>query len=313
MLIIILLIHSMEGNYTCAVDPFFKSKGPEFAMRPHVVLTVLKDCEVSKRDDDAWWFHPWEQPALTLHRLPPPPEEGYRQALEACKLSELKQANGVGDDGDKGDEVRREKEEDGRACNDGQKEGLREYVKKLPNYKEVIKELVKFAATMDMKKFALFRQGVSEVSLLRFSLTHLLDACLELPLRHQGMSIMVGEDLKPEDSSGDLRATVFAERTGKPIWGLTIEAKSVPVNTMEKAAAVMVAKALSLRGEMGLEQLDIADKQKSIVREFLDKDEQKEVVVVEMEGLKKKFEGKEGGAHSVGQVDVDGEIGEKLG
>ena len=64
---------------------------------------------------------------------------------------------------------------------------------------------------------------------------------------------------------------------------------------------------------MGLEQLDIADKQKSIVRELLDKDEKEVVVVVEMEGLKEEFEGKEGGGHSVGQVDVeDGEMGEEL-
>ena len=75
-----------------------KSKHPEFAMRSHVVLTVLKDCEMSRRDngDGAWWLaHPWEQPALTLHCLPLTTEEGYCQALEACKLSELKQVKGV--------------------------------------------------------------------------------------------------------------------------------------------------------------------------------------------------------------------------
>ena len=46
-----------------------------------------------------------------------------------------------------------------------------------------------------------------------------------------------------------------------------------------------MAKSLGFRGEMGLEELDIAGKQKSIVREFLDKEEKEEVVEVEMGGI----------------------------
>ena len=48
---------------------------------------------------------------------------------------------------------------------------------------------------------------------------------------------------------------------------------------------MVVAKSVGFRGEMGLEELDIAGKQKSIVREFLDKEEKEEVVEVEMGGI----------------------------
>ena len=141
-----------------------KSKHPEFAMRSHVVLTVLKACEMSRRDnrDGAWWLaHPWEQPALTLHCLPLPSEEGYCQALEACKLPELKQVKGVGDDGEVEGEVTGKRKVDEGARDGILKEGLdregiplKEYVKRLPNYKEVIKKLVKFAL------FGVQRRGV---------------------------------------------------------------------------------------------------------------------------------------------------------
>ena len=189
---------------------------------------------------------------------------------------------------------------------------MKEYIKMLPSYKEVIKKIVRNAATMCMfgMGMSLREKGVSEQMLLKVTLATFLDACLEMPLQHQGMRIVVGDvlKLKPEDSKGAFRVTIFAMSLGterKPVWGLTIETKTVSVeNTLEKAAAVVVAKALSLRGEMGLEQLDIAGKQKSIVREFLDKEEKEEVVKVEM------FEGEEGGGDGVGQV--DGEVGVDL-
>ena len=53
------------------------------------------------------------------------------------------------------------------------------------------------------------------------------------------MGIVLGEVLKLEDSEGDFRfrVTIFTER--KPVWGLTIETRSVKVvNTLEKAAVV---------------------------------------------------------------------------
>jgi len=286
-------------------------------MQSRVVLTVLKDCEVTMGRWRNALGH--NMGPTTLFRLPPPPEEGYRQALEVCKVLESKQAEEAGVDGGEGEEEVERRENDG---DDGQKVGLgldgegvplKEYVKRLPSYKEVIKNIVRFAAThyvlltMPMKKW-----NVSEHMLLRLALTKFLDACLELPLQHQGMGIVVGEvlKLKPEDCKGAFRVTIFAESLEterKPVWGLTIETKTVSVkNTLEEAAAVVVAKALSFRGEMGLEQLDIAGKQKSIVREFLDKEKKEEVVEVEMVGLKEMFEGEEGGGDGVGQV--DGEV-----
>ena len=58
-------------------------------MQSHVVLTVLKDCEVR------WALVGWVNPiGPTRYRLPPPPEEGYHKAVEVCK-----QAAGVGVDG----------------------------------------------------------------------------------------------------------------------------------------------------------------------------------------------------------------------
>jgi len=289
-------------------------------MQSRVVLTVLKDCEVTMDTGRRWnaLGHPIPTP---LYRLPPPPEEGYRQALEVCKVLESKQAEEVGGfDTGEGEQVVERRENDG---NDGQRvrlgldgEGvpLKEYIKMLPSYKEVIKKIVRNAATMCMfgMGMSLREKGVSEQMLLKVTLATFLDACLEMPLQHQGMRIVVGDvlKLKPEDTKGAFRVTIFAMSLGterKPVWGLTIETKTVLVeNTLEKAAAVVVAKALSLRGEMGLEQLDIAGKQKSIVREFLDKEKKEEVVEVEMVGLKEMFEGEEGGGDGVGQV--DGEV-----
>ena len=272
-------------------------------MQSRVVLTVLKDYEVTMGRWRNALGH--NMGPTTLFRLPPPPEEGYRQALEVCKVLESKQAEEAGVDGGEGEEEVERRENDG---DDGQKVGLgldgegllKEYAKRLPSYKEVVKNIVRFAAThyvlltMPMKKW-----NVSEHMLLRLALTKFLDACLELPLQHQGMGIVVGEvlKLKPEDSKDAFRVTIFAESLEterKPVWGLTIETKTVSVkNTLEEAAAVVVAKALSFRGEMGLEQLDIAGKQKSIIREFLDKEEKEEVV------------GEEVGVAGVGEVGVD--------
>jgi len=273
-------------------------------MKSHVILTVLKDVF-----------------GMEAFHLPPPPEEGWRQAVEVCK-----QAEEVGVDGKciahggEGEKMEERKENDG-----GQKVGQglneEEYVKRLPSYKEVIKKAVRFFASRYPRKKESFTD-----TLLKFGLQRHLDSALSLPLKHQGMRIVVSQVLKLYSFEGSktkdvdknfmFGVTIFAEsieteeRERKPVWGLTIETRRVLVNTLEKAAAVVVAKALGLRGEMGLEELDIAGKQKSIVREFLDKEE-KEVVEEEMGGLKEELVGEEaeeeGGGDGVGQV--DGEVG----
>ena len=109
----------------------------------------------------------------------------------------------------------------------------------LPSYKEVINKVVRFAASVTMVMYSRKKQDFPEDYLLRLCLTKFLDSSLALPLKHQGMGIVLGEVLKLEDSEGDFRfrVTIFTER--KPVWGLTIETRSVKVvNTLEKAAVV---------------------------------------------------------------------------
>ena len=273
-------------------------------MKSHVILTVLKDVF-----------------GMEAFHLPPPPEEpeeGCLQAVEVCKQAEEVGVDGKciahGGEGEKMEE----RKENGGGQKVGQELDEEEYVKRLPSYKEVIKKAVRFFASRYPRKKESFTD-----TLLKFGLQRYLDSALSLPLKHQGMRIVVSQALKLYSFEGSktkdvdknfmFGVTIFAEsieteeRERKPVWGLTIETRRVLVNTLEKAAAVVVAKALGLRGEMGLEELDIAGKQKSIVREFLDKEE-KEVVEEEMGGLKEELVGEEGGGgDGVGQV--DGEVG----
>ena len=101
------------------------------------------------------------------------------------------------------------------------------------------KKVVRFAVSVTMVMYSRKKQDFPEDYLLRLCLTKFLDSSLALPLKHQGMGIVLGEVLKLEDSEGDFRfrVTIFTER--KPVWGLTIETRSVKVvNTLEKAAVV---------------------------------------------------------------------------
>lgn len=125
-------------------------------MHSHVVLTVLKDCVVTRgmRSLDGLEHDP-----TPLYRLPPPPEEGYCQAWEGCKVFESKQAEELGADekciahSGEGEKVieRGENFGDGHKVKLGLDEegvSLREYIKRLPSYKEVIKKIVRLAANV---------------------------------------------------------------------------------------------------------------------------------------------------------------------
>ena len=78
--------------------------------------------------------------------------------------------------------------------------------------------------------------------------------------------------------------TVYAEKetccTLQLIWGVSFEAKVVLLDSLEQLAGLAVAKALGVRGEEGLEELDCAGKQKEVVRLLMDKQLQADEAVL---------------------------------
>ena len=69
--------------------------------------------------------------------------------------------------------------------------------------------------------------------------------------------------------------TVYAEKetccTLQLIWAVSFETNVVELDSLEQFAGLAVAKAIGVRGERGLEELDCAGKQKEVVRLLMDK------------------------------------------
>ena len=78
------------------------------------------------------------------------------------------------------------------------------------------------------------------------------------------------------------KITVYAERetccTLHLIWAVSFETKVVDLDSLEQLAGLAVAKAIGVRRERGLEELDCAGKQKEVVRLLMDKQDEEVVV-----------------------------------
>ena len=99
-----------------------------------------------------------------------------------------------------------------------------------------------------------------------------LDSFLLPLLMTEGLTYNVVVVKKGENSH---KITVYAERetccTLQLIWAVSFETKVVELDSLEQFAGLAVAKAIGVRGEMGLGELDCAGKQKEVVRLFMDK------------------------------------------
>ena len=106
-----------------------------------------------------------------------------------------------------------------------------------------------------------------------------LDSFLLPLLMVQGLTYNVFVVKKGENGH---KITVYAERetccTLQLIWAVSFETKVVELNSLEQVAGLAVAKAIGVRGERGLEELDCAGKQKEVVRMLMDKQEEDVVV-----------------------------------
>ena len=87
----------------------------------------------------------------------------------------------------------------------------------------------------------------------------------------------------PESSDGNDSASStepsdedFIEVERAPVWGVSLDCKVLVADSLQREAAVVVAKSLADRGEEGLSHLEYPKKLKVIIREFLDKVEKPE-------------------------------------
>ena len=83
----------------------------------------------------------------------------------------------------------------------------------------------------------------------------------------QGLSYNVYVERKGENNHN---ITVYSEKETccslQLIWAISFESKKVMLDSLEQLAGLAAAKALGGRGERGLEDLDIAVKQKEVVK-----------------------------------------------
>ena len=90
----------------------------------------------------------------------------------------------------------------------------------------------------------------------------------------QGLSYNVYVERKGENNHN---ITVYAEKETccslQLIWAISFESKKVMLDSLEQLAGLAAAKALGGRGERGLEDLDIAVKQKEVVKLLMDREE----------------------------------------
>ena len=107
---------------------------------------------------------------------------------------------------------------------------------------------------------------------LELSLAVALDRFLLPLLMAQGLTYNVFLVKRGENSH---KITVYAEKetccTLQLIWAVSFQTKVVELDSLEQVAGLAVAKAIGVRGERGLEELDCAGKQKEVVRLLMDK------------------------------------------
>ena len=170
---------------------------------------------------------------------------------------------------------------------DNSSEVRRECASRFSNYVDVIKEAIRegyqdFSGWKENKTAqqepSLMMEGLVEGKLELF-LAISLD-CFLLPLlMAQGLTYNVFVVKRGMKSH---KITVYAERetccTLQLIWAVSFETKVVDLDSLEKVAGLAVAKAIGVRRERGLEELDCAGKQKEVVRLLMDKQDEEEVV-----------------------------------
>jgi len=213
---------------------------PQVNWGHHVVLTMQKE--------QAFWW-PW----ITVPHIAPPTPDRFKEALEAM---------------DNNNEVRRE-------C-----------ASRFSNYVDVIKEAIRegyrdFSGWKEHKAAQQERGLMMERLLegkLELCLAISLD-CFLLPLlMAQGLTYNV---LVVKRGVKSHKITVYAERetccTLQLIWAVSFETKVVDLDSLEKVAGLAVAKAIGVRRERGLEELDCAGKQKEVVRLLMDKQDEEVV------------------------------------
>ena len=170
---------------------------------------------------------------------------------------------------------------------DSNSEVRRECASRFSNYVDVIKEAIRegyqdFSGWKENKTAqqepSLMMEGLVEGKLELF-LAISLD-CFLLPLlMAQGLTYNVFVVKRGMKSH---KITVYAERetccTLQLIWAVSFETKVVDLDSLEKVSGLAVVKAIGVRRERGLEELDCAGKQKEVVRLLMDKQDEEEVV-----------------------------------
>jgi len=203
---------------------------------------------LSMQKEQAFWW-PW----VTVPRISPPSQAMFRKALQAM---------------DANSEVR-------RACSS-----------RFSNYVDVIKAAIR-EGYQDFNGWAEEGPGGEKaVGKLELCFAISLD-CFLLPLlMAEGLTYNVVVVKKGENSH---KITVYAERETccylKLIWAVSFETKVVELDSLEQFAGLAVAKAIGVRGERGLEELDCAGKQKEVVRLLMDKPGEGVVVARGDEGV----------------------------
>lgn len=186
-----------------------------------------------QKEQAFWW--PW----VTVPHIAPPSPAMFREALEAM---------------DANSEVK-------RACSS-----------RFSNYVDVIKAAIRegyrdFNGWVEDRPAGERLMGKLE---LCFALS--LDSFLLPLLMTEGLTYNVVVVKKGENSH---KITVYAERetccTLQLIWAVSFETNVVELDSLEQCAGLAVAKAIGVRGESGLEELDCAGKQKEVVRLLMDK------------------------------------------
>lgn len=201
---------------------------------PQVQVNFGHHVVLTTQKEQAFWW-PW----VTVPHIPPPSQAMFREALQAM---------------DANSEVR-------RACSS-----------RFSNYVDVIKAAIR-EGYQDFNGWAEEGPGGEKaVGKLELCFAISLD-CFLLPLlMAEGLTYNVVVVKKGENSH---KITVYAEKetccTLQLIWAVSFETKVVELDSLEQFAGLAVAKAIGVRGERGLEELDCAGKQKDVVRLLMDK------------------------------------------
>jgi len=202
----------------------------------HVVLTMQKE-------QAFWWT--W----VTVPHIAPPSPARFREALEALGTNS---------------EVKRECSARFSSYVDVIREAIREGYQDFRGWVEHLAE----------QQEPVLTERIVEAK-LELSLAVSLD-CFLLPLLMvQGLTYNVFVVKRGENSH---KITVYAEKetccTLQLIWAVSFETQVMELDSLEQVAGLAVAKAIGVRGERGLEELDCAGKQKEVVRLLMDKQDE---------------------------------------